>query len=166
MNPITTMEALYSVRGVRRVTLLRGANIIGSCCPGEETDIPDQLRREQLERLMAIGSTFTTGDIYSIATFIGKEVHQLVLLQGYTFHIVLHDAMILTKTLTRLCDSAFEGSWNANGSANGPGKQWNSEIAKEHAMNAAIKLVEKIEVIPASVLSDENLFTTETRDDT
>ncbi len=166
MNPITTMEALYSVRGVRRVTLLHGANVIGSCCPGEQPDIPDLLRREQLERLMAIGSTIAAGRIYSIATFIGKEVHQLVLLQGYTYHIVLHDAMILTKTLTRLCDSAPEGSWNANVSANGPGKQWNGEIAQERAMNAAIKLVEKIEVINASEFIDENLFTTETPDAT
>ena len=166
MNPITTMEALYSVHGVRRVTLLHGANIIGCCCPGEVNDIPDLLRRGQLERLMAIGSTITTGRIYSIATFIGKEVHQLVLLKGYTYHIVLRDAMILTKTLFRICDSAPEGSWNANESVNDPVKQWNGAIAQERAMKAAVKLVEKIEVINASEFSDENLFTTETSDAT
>ena len=49
---------------------------------------------------------------------------------------------------------------------NDPVKQWNGAIAQERAMKAAVKLVEKIEVINASEFSDENLFTTETSDAT
>jgi len=165
LNPISVMDVLGGVRGVQRVTLLRGTIVLGNCGTMGEGDVPDMLHREQLEQLLKLGSNVIPGGVNSVCGFIGNEIHQILLFRGYTFHVVLRGAMILTHTLSTLLESYGVGDWNFNEAMDeGFIKNRDDNQAKERAMSAAQQLVDRIKVIPAGELAEEQVITTETHD--
>lgn len=155
MNPLVALEALAEVRGVRRVTLLRGERLLGRLGPAEEGDVPDRLRREQLERLAALGSPLVAGGARSACAFLGSEVHQLVRVRGYTLHVVLGGAMLLTGSLVPLLEAAGEGGWSdGDAGADGAGRGWDARLARKRAMEAARALVDKVKVVEVGDAGD------------
>jgi len=162
MNPLAVLEAVGTARGVQRVTLLRDNRVLGRCGSVEEGDFPDRLRLEQLERFIALGDSFLPQEGRSVCAFLGSEVHQLVRLRDYKLHVVLRGSLLQVESLVELLESTGDIAWKLEGSLTGNvAKNWNGDLAREHALKAARELVDKIKVIPAGVPDEEPGLTTE-----